>query len=109
LLEIFMYAVIRTGGKQHGVEAGARLRVEKLLGDVGTEVTFGDVLLLENGEAVTVGRPVVAGAKVTAKILRQDKSARVVIFKKRRRKGFHKKRGHRQPYTELEVTTISAG
>ncbi len=104
-----MYAVIRTGGKQHGVEAGARVRVEKLPGDVGAEVVFSEVLTVENGDKVSIGRPLVQGAKVTAKILRQDKAARVVIFKKRRRKGFHKKRGHRQPFTEVEVTAISAG
>jgi large subunit ribosomal protein L21 len=102
-----MYAVIRTGGKQHGVQAGARLRIEKLPGDVGAEVVFQEVLVIENGENVSIGRPLVSGAKVTAKILRQDKAARVVIFKKRRRKGFHKKRGHRQPFTEVEVTAIS--
>lgn len=101
-----MYAVIRTGNKQHSVEAGARIRIEKLPGDVGGTLEFSDVLLVDNGETVKIGKPLVSGAKVTAKILRQDKAARVVIFKKRRRKGFHKKRGHRQPFTEVEITGI---
>ncbi|MCC6811642.1 MAG: 50S ribosomal protein L21 [Deltaproteobacteria bacterium] len=102
-----MYAVIRTGNKQHSVETGARLRIEKLAGDVGASLEFAEVLLVDNGETVKVGRPLVSGATVSAKILRQDKAARVVIFKKRRRKGFHKKRGHRQPFTEVEITGIS--
>ena len=104
-----MYAVLRSGGKQHAVEAGDRLRVEKLAGDVGSSIVFNEILLVESGETVSLGRPLVAGATVSAKILRQDKAARVVIFKKRRRKGFHKKRGHRQFFTELEVTAITAG
>ncbi len=102
-----MYAIIRTGNKQYSVETGARLRIEKLPGDAGASLEFNDVLLLDSGEAVKIGKPLVAGAKVSAKIVRQDKAARVVIFKKRRRKGFHKKRGHRQPFTEVEITAIS--
>src|SRR4051812_4944363 len=102
-----MFAVIRTGGKQHAVEAGHRVKIEKLPGDVGGVLEFSEVLLIEDGDAVSVGQPLVAGAKVTAKIVRQDLDGRVTIFKKRRRKGFHKKRGHRQPYTEVEITGIS--
>jgi len=102
-----MFAVIRTGGKQHAVETGHRVKLEKLPGDVGGTLNFSEVLLIENGDSVSVGQPLVAGAKVTAKIVRQDLDARVTIFKKRRRKGFHKKRGHRQPYTLVEITGIS--
>ena len=102
-----MFAVIRTGGKQHSVEAGHRVKIEKLPGEVGGTIEFAEVLLIENGDNVSVGKPLVAGAKVSAKIVRQDKDPRVTIFKKRRRKGFHKKHGHRQPFTEVEITGIT--
>ncbi len=103
-----MFAVIRSGGKQHRVEKGNKLRIEKLPGDAGATLEFADVLLVQDGEKVSVGQPVVAGAKVTGTILAQDKADKVIVFKRRRRKGFHKKKGHRQPFTLVEITAIHA-
>jgi large subunit ribosomal protein L21 len=101
------YAVIKTGGKQYRVEKGDRLRVEKLGGEVGSEVTFDEVLML-GGDTVSVGAPLVSGASVTAKIVAQDRAKKIIIFKYRRRKNYRRKQGHRQPYTELEITGVKA-
>ena len=101
-----MYAVIRTGGKQYRVETGDKVRVEKIAGQVGDAVTLSDVLLI-GGEAVKIGRPLVSGAKVEAKILAQEKDRKIVVFKFRRRKNYRRKNGHRQPYTALEITGIT--
>jgi large subunit ribosomal protein L21 len=103
-----MYAVIRTGGKQYRVEQGATIRVEKLPGDKGTTLEFGDVLLVADGENVKVGAPNVPGAKVTAEIVAQGLGEKLVVFKFRRRKAIRKKNGHRQPFTALKITGISA-
>ena len=102
-----MYAVIKTGGKQYRVSEGDRIRVEKLIGDVGSSLEFGDVLMV-GGDKVLVGTPTVEGAKVTAEITGQDKAKKVIVFKMKRRKGYRRKRGHRQPYTELKITGINA-
>ena len=102
-----MYAVIRTGGKQYRVAAGDRIRVEKLPGEVGSELTLDEVLML-GGDKVAVGSPTVGGASVKAKIVAQDRAKKVIVFKYRRRTGWRKKYGHRQPYTELEITGVSA-
>jgi large subunit ribosomal protein L21 len=101
-----MYAVIRTGGKQYRVAEGDVLRIEKIGGDVGSEVTFNEVLLLGGSDAPKVGRPTVDGAKVVAKILAQDKHRKVLHFRKEK-EGWTRRRGHRQPYTEVKVTSIS--
>ncbi len=103
-----MYAIIRTGGKQYQVAEGDRLRVEKLTGEVGDTVELNDVLMVADGEAVKVGQPVVEGAKVTAKIVEQDKGKKVIVFKKKRRQGYSLKQGHRQFFTALEIQGISA-
>lgn len=103
-----MYAIIRTGGKQYQVEAGDRLRVEKLEGDVGATVELEEVLLLVDGESVQIGRPLVEGAKVTATIVEQGRQKKIIVFKKKRRKGYQVKKGHRQFYTALNIETISA-
>jgi len=102
-----MYAVIKTGGKQYRVAQGDRLRVEKLPGNVGESVTLGEVLLVGAGDGVKVGAPLVAGAKVEAKIVAQDRSPKIIIFKFRRRKNYRRKTGHRQPFTALEITGIT--
>lgn len=102
-----MYAVIKTGGKQYRVSQGDRLRVEKLAGNVGDSVTLHEVLLVGAGDGVKVGAPLVSGAKVEAKIVAQDRSPKVIIFKFRRRKNYRRKTGHRQPFTALEVTSIT--
>jgi large subunit ribosomal protein L21 len=102
-----MYAVVRTGGKQHRVQPGERLKVEKLDGDVGSELTLEDVLLVGGGEgAVKIGRPQVSGAKVKVQIVAQGRGEKVRVFKRRKRKGFHKTIGHRQSFTEVEVKEI---
>ncbi len=101
-----MYAVIKTGGKQYKVAPGDKLRVEKLPGDVGDKVEFGEVLLV-GGETLKVGQPLVAGAKVEATITAQDRAKKIIIFKFRRRKNYRRKSGHRQPFTALEITGIT--
>jgi large subunit ribosomal protein L21 len=104
-----MYAVIKTGGKQYKVEKGDKLRVEKLAGSVGDAVTFDQVLLLAAaGEALKLGKPLVGGAKVEAKIVGQGLGKKLVVFKFRRRKNYRRKNGHRQPFTALEITNIVA-
>jgi large subunit ribosomal protein L21 len=103
-----MYAVIKTGGKQYRVEEGDTLRVEKLPGEPGTSIELTDVLMV-GGDTVAVGTPGVAGAKVTAEIVAQDRAKKIIVFKMKRRKGYRRKRGHRQPYTELKITGIQAG
>ena len=103
-----MYAIIRTGGKQYQVAAGDILRVEKLQGDVGDTVELSDILMVVDGDDVKIGQPVVDGAKVVAKIAEQGKADKVIVFKKKRRKGYKVKRGHRQPFTALSIEEISA-
>lgn len=102
-----MYAVIKTGGKQYRVSEGDTLRVEKLDGDVGSKLEFTEVLMV-GGEKVDVGTPLVKGAKVTAEIVAQDRAKKVIVFKMKRRKNYRRKYGHRQPYTEIRITGISA-
>lgn len=104
-----MYAVIKTGGKQYRVQPGDILVVEKLDGEPGAAVAFGDVLLLGDGEAVTVGEPTVAGASVAATLIETRKGEKVKIFKKIRRQGYRRTRGHRQAESVLRVTGITAG
>ena len=101
-----MYAVIRTGGKQYRVAQGDRLKVEKLAGDVGGKVSFEVLLVGGEGEA-KIGAPVVTGAAVEGEIVAQDKHKKVVHFRKKK-EGWTKKRGHRQPYTEVLITTVRA-
>jgi large subunit ribosomal protein L21 len=103
-----MYAVIKTGGKQYRVEQGHTLRVEKLEGEKGTALTFDEVLLVADGEAVKVGAPTIAGAKVSAEIIGQERGEKLIVFKFRRRKAYRRKNGHRQAYTAIKITGISA-
>jgi large subunit ribosomal protein L21 len=102
-----MYAVIRTGGKQYRVSAGEALRIEKLAAAAGAEIILSDVLLVGNGDQVTVGAPLVAGATVKATVLSQGRGDKVKIFKMRRRKHYRKTQGHRQAYTEIRIDSIS--
>ncbi len=103
-----MYAIIRTGGKQYQVAAGDTLRVEKLQGEVGETVELSDVLLVADGDDVKVGKPVVDGARVVAKIAEQGKAKKVLVFKKKKRKGYRVLRGHRQLFTALSIEEITA-
>ena len=102
-----MYAIIKTGGKQYRVAAGEKLRVEKLAADVGSEVLIDQVLAVGAGDDIKVGSPLVAGASVKAKVLAHGLGDKATIFKMRRRKHYQKHQGHRQAYTELEITGIS--
>ena len=104
-----MYAVIKAGGKQYRVEPGAQLRVEALPAEIGAPVSFDEVLLVGAGDAVKVGAPLVAGAKVTATVTAQGRGEKVRIFKLRRRKHYQKSQGHRQSYTEVRIDDIQAG
>ena len=103
-----MYAVIQTGGKQYKVEPGEEVRVEKLDGEVGDEVYFDKVLLVSREGKVTVGRPVLENSKVVAKITKQGRGPKIVIFKYRKRKGYRKKQGHRQDFTGVKIIDIKA-
>lgn len=103
-----MYAIVRTGGKQHRVVQGERLKVDLLEGEVGATVKLDDVLLIGGEGEAKIGLPTVSGASVTAKIVTQGRGPKVLVYKKRRRKGFDKLIGHRQDFTELEITGISA-
>ena len=103
-----MYAVIKSGGKQYRVASGAQVRVEALAVDVGAAVAFDQVLLVGSGDAVKVGAPLVAGAKVKATVLAHGRGDKVKIFKLRRRKHYQKSQGHRQSYTEVRIDEIQA-
>jgi len=103
-----MFAVIRTGGKQYRVVQDDVLDVERLDGEAGASITLGEVLLL-GGDSPKSGSPIVEGASVTAEIIRQKRGPKVVAFKKKRRKNTHRKRGHRQHFTTVKITSISAG
>ncbi|HXE73461.1 MAG TPA: 50S ribosomal protein L21 [Candidatus Nitrosotenuis sp.] len=104
-----MYAVIQTGGKQYRVTPGQTVRVEKLEGKIGTEVTLEEVLAVAaDGAELKVGRPTVEGARVTAEIVEQHRSRKVLVFKFKKRKRVRKKTGHRQPYTALRIKEIVA-
>ena len=103
-----MYAVIKTGGKQYKVEAGATLKVEKLLGDVGSKVVIDKVLMINDGDITTIGAPLVAGATVSATVLSHGRADKVMIFKFRRRKHYRKTQGHRQSFTEIQIGEILA-
>ena len=102
-----MYAVIKTGGKQYRVAAGEKLKVEQIPADIGQEIVLDQVLML-GGESVVLGSPLVAGAKVTAKVISHGRGEKVRIFKLRRRKHYQKHQGHRQNYTEIEISAINA-
>ena len=103
-----MYAVVKTGGKQFRVSVGDVLFVEKLTAEVDSVVELTDVLAVSNGETLTVGKPMVEGAKVLAKVVAQGKAKKVVVFKYKRKKDYRKKNGHRQPYTKILIENIQA-
>jgi large subunit ribosomal protein L21 len=100
-----MYAVVNSGGKQYRTQPGETLRVEKLPGEVGTPVTFG-VLMYADGEDVRIGQPLVENAAVHGRIVEQGKSSKVLVFKFKRRKGYRRKMGHRQPFTAVKIDRI---
>ena len=102
-----MYAIIATGGKQYTVSEGDVIKVEKLGLNAGDTVTFDQVLFVNNGEA-KVGEPTVAGASVTASVVEEGRSKKVIVFKYKRKTGYHKKNGHRQAFTKVKIDKINA-
>ncbi|HSM96815.1 MAG TPA: 50S ribosomal protein L21 [Rhizomicrobium sp.] len=102
-----MFAVIRTGGKQYKVAKDDVITIERLDGDTGSKITFGEVMML-GGDSPRHGAPLISGASVTAEVIDQGKGEKVVAFKKKRRKNTHRKRGHRQHFTKVKITGISA-
>ncbi len=104
-----MYAVIKTGGKQYRVAEGQKLKVEKLPADEGSVVEFDQVLLMANDGQVTLGAPYIAGGKVTATVNNHGRADKIEVVKFRRRKHHRKQMGHRQHYTEVQITGIQAG
>ncbi len=101
-----MYAVIKSGGKQYRVQEGQRLKLEKIESETGSSLTFDDVLLVGDGDKVTIGEPVVKGAQVSAEVVAQGRHKKVNIIKFKRRKHHMKRMGHRQWYTEVRITGI---
>lgn len=102
-----MYAVIKTGGKQHKVSEGDVIAIEKINGNEGDAIVFDQVLMVEKEGVFHIGRPVVEGAKVTGEILALTKAAKLVVFKMKKRKGYRKKTGHRQQLTSMRIKEIS--
>ena len=102
-----MYAIVNIAGQQFKVAKDQHLFVHRLQGDEGASIEFDNVLLVDNGGKITVGVPAVKGASVTAKIVSHLKGDKVIVFKKKRRKGYKKKNGHRQQFTKIEITGIS--
>ena len=102
-----MFAIIKTGGKQYIVSPGQKIRIEKLDIAEGKEVVLSEVLVLEKQNKVEIGAPLVEGAKVTGKVLRQGKGKKVIVFKYKSKTRYKKRKGHRQPFTEVEITKIA--
>jgi large subunit ribosomal protein L21 len=102
-----MYAVIKTGGKQYRVAAGEKIKIEQIAADVGQEITIDEVLAVGNGTDLKIGSPLVSGAIVKATVVAHGKHDKVRIFKMRRRKHYQKRQGHRQNYTEIEISAVN--
>ena len=107
-MEFVMYAVIKTGGKQYRVETGNKIKIEQVPAEIGSEFITNQILMLADGDKISIGKPLVNGAMVKATILGQGRHDKVRIFKMRRRKHYQKHQGHRQNYTEIQITSISA-
>lgn len=103
-----MYAVIATGGKQYRVNVGDEIFIEKIEGEAGDSVTFGEVLAVSDDAGLRVGAPTLEGAAVEAEIVKQGKGKKIVIFKYKAKKGYRRKNGHRQPYTRVRIAAINA-
>lgn len=101
-----MFAIIETGGKQYKVAPGSKVKVEKLEAEEGANLSFDKVLLVADGEKIKIGTPYVAGAKVTAKVLRQGRGEKKIIFSYHSKTRYRKKKGHRQPFTEVEAVNM---
>ena len=103
-----MYAVIKTGGKQYRVCAGQKLKIEQIPADIGQEISLDQVLSVGEGESLQIGTPFVSGASVRATVLAQGRHDKIKVFKMRRRKGYRRKQGHRQNYTEVRIDAVTA-
>ena len=103
-----MYAVIKTGGKQYRVASGDTLKIETLVADVGSTVSFDEVLLVGQGDSVKVGAPILSGGSVKAEVVAHGRGDKIRIVKHRRRKHYHKEQGHRQNFTQVKITEIVA-
>ena len=101
-----MYAIVHTGGKQYKIQEGEILRVEKMSGDVGSEVSFDRVLMVGDGENVSVGQPILNNAAVKGHIVEQGKAKKILVFKYKRRKNYRRRQGHRQQYTAVKIDKI---
>ena len=104
-----MYAIFRTAGKQFRAEPGRTLRIPSLKAEPGSKLTFNQVLLGSNGNVVKAGTPLVAGAKVTAEVVRHGRDKKIVVFKFKRRKNYARKQGHRQGFTEVRIESVELG
>lgn len=103
-----MYAVIRSGGKQYKVTPGECVRLDKIVADKGATIQLEDVLAIHDGSDLTVGSPTLASATVTATVVNHGRGEKVIVYRFKRRKGFHKKKGHRQDFTEVRIDNITA-
>jgi large subunit ribosomal protein L21 len=104
-----MFAIIKTGGKQYRVAPGDQIVVERIAGDVGAQISLSEVLAIGGNDAPLIGTPLVAGAAVVARIVQQPRASKVIVFKKKRRKNYRRKRGHRQELTVLNIQAINTG
>jgi large subunit ribosomal protein L21 len=104
-----MFAIVKTGGKQYRVAVGSQVTVERIAADVGAEVSLDEVLAIDEDGQSQLGKPTIAGAEVRAKVVAQPRGAKVIVFKKKRRKNYRRKRGHRQELTVLKITEIRCG
>ncbi|NHQ88107.1 50S ribosomal protein L21 [Iodobacter sp. HSC-16F04] len=105
-MELVMYAVVKTGGKQYKVVVGQKLKVEQITADIDSQIVLNEVLMVADGEAVVIGAPLVAGASISATVVTHGRGDKVTIFKMRRRKHYQRHQGHRQNYTELRIDAI---
>ncbi|MDB5083988.1 MAG: ribosomal protein [Bacilli bacterium] len=103
-----MYAIVETGGKQYKVQQGDVLYIEKLEAEEGASVNFDKVLIISKDDGVVVGSPLIQGASVSAKVVSHGKAKKIIVFKYKAKKNYHKKQGHRQPYTKVEIEKINA-
>ena len=104
-----MYAVIRSGGKQYRVEQGEELRLDTIAAEPGESVDLGEILAVHDGEQLHLGTPLLESAKVTGRVLSHGRGRKIIVYRFKRRKGYHRKLGHRQGYTEVRVEQIAAG
>ncbi|MDI3464199.1 MAG: LSU ribosomal protein L21p [Nitrospira sp.] len=105
--EWIMYAIVETGGKQYRVETGTTIQVERLQGDVGTQIELNKVHVVQSNNGILVGQPLINGAKITAEIVRQGRTRSITVFKKKRRKNYRRTRGHRQGFSQLLIKNIA--